>query len=294
MLAALSTAPLGLTMTADAQFARGNDFLGTGAKGSGAPGRQRDRALGEPRDRNSIGAAGKLDAFINGDYYEDDAPVIDYSTSACIERRPGRRDFCRRNGLVQRWAHNENLALLPFGEALDDGGVALAASVGATPAELQAEPLDPLALDVVFDALCTSQSGFVDQDVADRQRAAFVAPSGAFDAAAFDTALNDARKNVAFGYAVYPGLLRAVAITVAIQLDCTTSCSTRRPTSRPSWRSWRRTACCPFCCRRGGLPPRDGRRGRRPRRGQHAGGRRDLDREDASEAGGQGRRRLQP
>ena len=52
---------------------------------------------------------------------------------------------------MQRWAHNENLALLPFGEALDDGGVALAASVGATPAELQAEPLDPLALDVVFD-----------------------------------------------------------------------------------------------------------------------------------------------
>ena len=43
--------------------------------------------------------------------------------------------------------------------------------------------------------------------------------SGAFDAAAFDTALNDARKNVAFGYAVYPGLLWAVAITVAIQLD---------------------------------------------------------------------------
>ena len=220
MLTALSTAPLGLTMTTNAQFARGNDFLGTGAKVSA---RQVANAIGRWQsshdDWNSIGAAGKLDAFINGDYYEDDAPVIDYSTSACIERRPGRRDFCRRNGLVQRWAHNENLALLPFGEALDDGGVVLAASVGATPAELQAEPLDPLALDVVFDALCTSQSGFVDQDVADRQRAAFVAPSGAFDAAAFDTALNDARKNVAFGYAVYPGLLWAVAITVAIQLD---------------------------------------------------------------------------
>ena len=63
MLTALSTAPLGLTMTADAQFARGNDFLGTGAKVSA---RQVANAIGRWQSHdewNSIGAAGKLDAF---------------------------------------------------------------------------------------------------------------------------------------------------------------------------------------------------------------------------------------
>ena len=77
-----------------------------------------------------------------------------------------------------------NVGLLPF---TDD---ALAASVGCTAAELNAEPIDQLAVDVVFDALAESQSGIVGREECDARRAAFTAADGAFDAAAFADGLS--------------------------------------------------------------------------------------------------------
>lgn len=96
---------------------------------------------------DAIGGAARLDDFSNGDFYEDDVPAIatNFDVPDHIARRPQRRDFCRRNGLVQRCWHNENVAMLPF---TDD---ALAASVGATAEQLNTEPINPLAADVVFD-----------------------------------------------------------------------------------------------------------------------------------------------
>ena len=77
-------------------------------------------------------------------------------------RTPARRAFCNRNNLVQRWVHSENVGLLPFTDE------AMAASVGATAAELDAEPIDKLAAEIVFDALSASQSGVCPIDDATR------------------------------------------------------------------------------------------------------------------------------
>ena len=60
--------------------------------------------------------------------------------------------------------HREAVSSLPFAD--DAEGRALAASVGATVAELNAEPVDAIAADVVFDALSmTGMTGFVGAEV---------------------------------------------------------------------------------------------------------------------------------
>ena len=64
---------------------------------------------------------------------------------------PQRRGFCLRRGLVQRYWLGQNVGLLPFCSA------AMARSVGCTAAELSALPINPLAVEVVFDALSQSQ-----------------------------------------------------------------------------------------------------------------------------------------
>ena len=254
-------------------------------QGERAPGRQRDRPLAIPRRVEQHRRGGQARRV--------------HQRRLLRGRGAGHRllDLCLHRAaawsarslpaqrLVQRWAHNENLALLPFGEALDDGGVALAASVGATPAELQAEPLDPLALDVVFDALCTSQSGLSTRTSPtasappSSRRAAPSTPPPSTRRSTTRARTSPSGTRCTRGSS---GPWRSPSRSNSIS---TTSCSTRRPTSRPSCSgAGRRTASFLSAAGAGGLPPRDGRQGRRPGRGQHAGGRRDLDREDASEA----------
>jgi hypothetical protein len=106
--------------------------------------------------------------------------------------------------------HNENVKLLPFEDE------ALAASVGATVEELNAEQIDPFAAEVVFDALSRSMSGVVYQEDCDAQRSSFVSADGAFDAEAFAGALTDSRLTIAGSLLIFPGLWIGAALAIAI------------------------------------------------------------------------------
>ena len=162
----------------------------------------------------------KLDDFTNGDFYEEDLDILktDFSKGEAyyFARRPQRRVFCKKYGLVQRWVHNENVGLLPF----DPEAAELAASVGATVEELNAEPVDELAAQIVFDALCSSKASFVDAAVCDERRQSFVdAATGAFDAEAFGSAVARSRLNIVGALLVYPGFFVFLFLLLAWQLD---------------------------------------------------------------------------
>ena len=190
----------------EANFARSKDLLSLGDKVSeravvNVVGRWQRAA-----DWDTIGIAAQLDAVLDG-------TATEYPEGLPVEATPRRRDFCKRQGVVQRYILNATVGLLPF---TDD---ALAASVGCTAAELNAEPIDQLAVDVVFDALAESQSGIVGREECDARRAAFTAADGAFDAAAFADGLSRARRQIAVSYAIYPGIPNVIFAFVAYQLD---------------------------------------------------------------------------
>ena len=198
-------------------FSRGSDLLQLGEKVSS---KDVANVLGRWKTHgewDSIGKAAAMDDFSSGDYYEEDLEVIqtDYSKGEAyyLARRPQRRAFCKKYDLVQRWVHSENVGSLPFTDE------ALAASVGATVQELNDTPINPIAAEVVFDALCQSKAGFVKASACDAQRSSFTSEVGAFDADAFGRSLQAARWNILGALAVYPGLLIVVGLAVAIQVD---------------------------------------------------------------------------
>ena len=80
---------------------------------------------------------------------------------------------------MQRYWMGENVGLLPFTDEK------LAASVGKTAAEMNAMPINPLAADVVFDALSTSNAGILARSVCDEQRASFRTLTAASMSASF-------------------------------------------------------------------------------------------------------------
>lgn len=193
-------------------FKRGVDLLQTG---DAVTTRQIVNVLGRwgsHRDWNdAIGRKGKLDELRSGDFYDDDVKALATDFSQPMEyyipRRPQFLNFCERYGLVARWVHGENVGELPFTDAK------LAASIGATIEELNAEPVDAVAAEVVFDALSGSAAGFVLEEECDARRAAFLDVDGGFDAAAFGSALGDTRRNLLGVYVFGPGLgLLAMAL----------------------------------------------------------------------------------
>ena len=199
----------------DASFYRGSDLLQAGEAVSA---REVVNVLGRWKsysDWDSIGGSQRIDDFRNGDFYEEDLPTFktDFTLPDHMARRPQRRDFCVKYGLVQRCWHADNVRLLPFADE------ALAASVGATPDELNSEPLNPLAVEVVFDALCESKASFVAREACDARRASFATEDGGFHPQQFTASLQGARRNIATGLAVYPGILIAAGLATAIQLD---------------------------------------------------------------------------
>ena len=201
-------------------FKRGSDLLQLGDE---VTARQIVNVLGRwstHEQWDTIGTAEKLDDFTNGDFYEEDLDILktDFSKGEAyyFARRPQRRVFCKKYGLVQRWVHNENVGLLPF----DPEAAELAASVGATVEELNAEPVDELAAQIVFDALCSSKASFVDAAVCDERRQSFVdAATGAFDAEAFGSAVARSRLNIVGALLVYPGFFVFLFLLLAWQLD---------------------------------------------------------------------------
>jgi len=126
---------------------------------------------------------------------------------------PQRRGFCLRRGLVQRYWLGENVGRLPF------YCKALAASVGCTVAELNAEPINPQAVEVVFDGLSQSRSGIIQRELCDARRASYTLPSGGFDQEALQKDLDIARRTVVVGYSILPGIPYTTAALLFIKLD---------------------------------------------------------------------------
>lgn len=190
---------------ADAPFRRGSDMLNIGGKTVSQ--RAVVNVLGRwqsQSDWNSIGRKATLDEFRSGDYYDDDLQKLDTDFNQPMEyyiaRRPQFLNFCERYGLVARWVHKENVAKLPFTDA------ALAKSIGVSVAELNAEPVDEEAAEVVFDALCGSMAGFVDEEQCDAKRQTFIDEDGGFDEEGFRRALGETRRNNIAVLALGPGL----------------------------------------------------------------------------------------
>ena len=130
-------------------------------------------------------------------------------------RSPARRAWCIRRNQAQRWWHNTNVPLLPVGDSTE----ALAYSVGSSLDELSSMEVKPLACDLVFDALSKSQSGIVSKDLIDERRKAYVTADGAFDADAFNSDLNEGRRNVIVSLMIFPGSLNLVGLIAYIKLD---------------------------------------------------------------------------
>ena len=69
----------------------------------------------------------------------------------------------------------------------------------------QRRPIDPLAVDVVFDALAQSKSGILQRELCDSRRASYATASGAFDAGEFSAALGRGRLTVVRSFCIFPG-----------------------------------------------------------------------------------------
>ena len=193
-------------------YCRASDLFQTGPRV--AP-REAVKLLGRWRSSeewDSIGVAKALDEVLAGERSE-------YDEGLSVEATPRRRDFCRRKGLVQRYIFNATVGLLPFRMKR------LAESVGATLYELDIEPIEPLAIDIVFDALAESQSGIVSAKECDQRRASFETADGAFDHVAFEAALARGRRKILTSYAIWPGVPSTISLIAAVQLDAASALS---------------------------------------------------------------------
>lgn len=187
-------------------FCRASDVLAAGER---VPASAIVNVLGRwstSDDWDSIGVAKELDEVLAG-------KRSDYPSGASVEASPRRRDFCKRQGVVQRYILNATVGLLPFRNAR------IAASVGCTVREMTAEPIDPRAVDVVFDALSESQSGIIDKAECDARRATFETADGSFDAEAFQSSLDAARRKIVLSYALYPGVPNLIFLFLAYRLN---------------------------------------------------------------------------
>ena len=194
-------------------FARGDDLLGNGPK---VDERAIVNVLGRwksYKDWDTIGVALELDEILAGKRSYEVVEQKPGEDREYVAKSPRRRDFCVRKGVVQRYILSENIGLLSFKNQ------AMAASIGCTVRELQAEPIDPLAVDIVFDALARSKSGIEVKEVVDERRASFETPEGGFDAAAFEAGLTDARGTIIRSLAVFPGVPFIIQCIVLYQID---------------------------------------------------------------------------
>jgi len=130
-----------------------------------------------------------------------------------VMKTPQRRGFCLRNGLVQRYWFAQNVGLLPFRSK------PLAASLGCSVSELNALPVSPLAVQVVFDALSRSQSGILQRELCDERRASYEDDGGGFDAAAFAADIAAARLTIVRSLCIFPGSVILVQVAVFFKLD---------------------------------------------------------------------------
>ena len=135
--AAAALAPLG-----ERTFCRAKDYLSMGER---ATAREVVNVLGRWSSQaqwNEIGVARDLDRYDPTDGY------LEFRRSGVRvspDRTPMRRAACKKRNQAQRFLLKENVGSLPFRNAK------MAASVGASVAELNREPVSELACDIVFD-----------------------------------------------------------------------------------------------------------------------------------------------
>lgn len=204
---------------ADQSFARGNDILSTGPKMSS---RQIVNVLGRwtsYTDWDTIGELPAMDALDPDNLPKYSQRIQgrgnltpEEKLSVSPAKTPQRRLWCKKRGQAQRWWHTANVGLLPFTNE------ALAASIGTTAASLNAEPVEPLAAEIVFDAISRSQSGITEFAWCDERKAAYTA-SGGFDAASFSADLAAARLNVVKALCIFPGSLIVTQLAVLYKID---------------------------------------------------------------------------
>ena len=159
---------------------------------------------------NDIGAAVQLDKMVaagvrsksQGTFSDRPTQVVDQ------QRTPERRKMLQKMGQVQRFLFVENVPTLPFKDA------ALARSVGASVRELNSEPLNPLALEVVFDALTQSKSSFANQTAANARRAKYQNKDGSFNAAALTSDLAAGRLYIYSFAAAFYGTQNLLVLAV--------------------------------------------------------------------------------
>jgi len=155
-------------------------------------------------DWNNIGLGAELDAIL-----AKDGPLPLPKGKVIQERTPQRRKMLQKMGQVQRFLLVENVPTLPFTDE------PLAASVGATAKELDAEPVSALALEVVFDALTASKSSFANKTDANLRRASYRTADGAFSAAAFGEDLAKGRVAIFSFAAVFYGTPNLIGAALA-------------------------------------------------------------------------------
>jgi len=129
-----------------------------------------------------------------------------------VKKTPQRRGFCLRRGLCQRYWHSENVGKLPFKSK------SLAASIGCTVSELNSMPINPLATDVIFDALSQGNSGIIQREIADERRASYETPAG-FNLAAFKSDLSAGKVTCVRSYLIFPGTFQLTALGIFFKLD---------------------------------------------------------------------------
>jgi len=108
-----------------------------------------------------------------------------------------RYEMARRNNAVERVALVQNINKLPFKNDK------LAASFGKTAKDFQKMPLNPAAVNTVFDALSESKSSMVVSAVADQRRSRMVNEDGTINEGAFAAGLYKSRAIVSLSWVFY-------------------------------------------------------------------------------------------
>jgi len=129
-----------------------------------------------------------------------------------------RHEMARRNGLVERVALLQNAPKLPFKNEK------LAASYGKTVEEFNAMPVNPIAANIVYDALAQSKTGLLPQDTVDKRRSSWMTPEGGLDDGAMASGLFKSRVAVTVGWLLLgKGQLYGVCFVGRVVLDVTGS-----------------------------------------------------------------------
>jgi len=129
-----------------------------------------------------------------------------------------RYEYARRNGYVERIALRQNAPKLPFTNA------PLAAWAGKTVDEMNALPVTPAAVDIVYDALAQSKSSLLAEKAVDARRASWLVDGGAggINEGAFFAGLTKSRIAVVVGFFLLgKGQLYGYVLAGRLVLDAT-------------------------------------------------------------------------